>query len=276
MEPKPIYDNEAEETFLGACCRDIDEDKGRNLTEIIDQVWPAYLYSPRHQTIFQAIESVAKGKIPPDLSSLSGHLKKCDIPISKLIELSDDYINGTLPHSKQRLQEFYRRRQIQALAKKVEDLTVECSEIDNDLQAIQRNGILHDDSEGFKSVLVDANDLIGMEIPTKETILFPWVNEKSIILTSAWRGFGKTWFWLSICDCISRGEKFGPWATQNPVPMLYLDGEMPLCDIQDRLKRLNKGRGQRKARLTIYNDDRANSLGFPEPICLIRHGERNS
>jgi putative DNA primase/helicase len=125
-----------------------------------------------------------------------------------------------------------------------------------------------DDLETFNSIIVNADDLIKLDVPIRKIILAPWLYEGAIILVYAWRGFGKTWLMISIVDSISRGENFGPWVTQNPVPTLYLDGEMALCDIQERFRLLSRGKGPRKTQLIIYNDDRANSLGFPRANLL--------
>lgn len=117
-------------------------------------------------------------------------------------------------------------------------------------------------SNRIEDALLNADDLIKLEIPPKKKILNPWLTERSITLISAWRGTGKTWFGLSIFDAISRGESFvGPWNVEPPFPCLYVDGEMFEGDAQERLKKLLKG-NLRKAPLIIYSDSYANSLGI--------------
>jgi RecA-family ATPase len=102
-----------------------------------------------------------------------------------------------------------------------------------------------------------------LEIPQKRTILNPWLREESIILISGWRGTGKTWFALSLCDSITRWQGFGPWPLTNGVDCLYVDGEMTANDVQERLLALDRMNGTgRRSSFVIYSDAYANGLGI--------------
>lgn len=121
----------------------------------------------------------------------------------------------------------------------------------------------------FENAFLNADALLRIEIPPKKIILNPWLYERLIALVSGWRGLGKTWYGLSCFDAITRGESFGPWNTETPVPCLYVDGEMAISDIQERLRLLGHGKeDQRKAPLIIYSDAYANSLGIPRANLL--------
>jgi hypothetical protein len=52
--------------------------------------------------------------------------------------------------------------------------------------------------------------------------------------------FGKTWFAWKMVISISKGEDFGPWECGRPWKTLYVDGEMPLQSMQDRLLLLDQ------------------------------------
>jgi hypothetical protein len=106
-----------------------------------------------------------------------------------------------------------------------------------------------------------ADDFVSLDLPPRRGILSSWLVEQSILLVSGWRGTGKTWFLLALLDAITKGEKFGPWAEPNPVPSLYLDGEMAASEVQDRLKLLTSS-VPRKAPLYVYCDAYASSLGI--------------
>jgi len=114
----------------------------------------------------------------------------------------------------------------------------------------------------LEDAILQVEDFCILTLPPKKKILTPWISEQSIILISGWRGTGKTWFALSIVDAITKREPFGPWETVNSVPCLFLDGEMPAQDIQERMSILNNY-SDRESPLYIYSDAFANSLGLP-------------
>jgi len=105
----------------------------------------------------------------------------------------------------------------------------------------------------FEVLIFDSSTFKAISLPPKCQIVKPWLTEQSITLIAGERGSGKTWFALSLLDSITRGIPFGPWTTLTPVPCLYLDGELPPQDIQDRLKSINQSE-DRKCKLLIYNN----------------------
>jgi putative DNA primase/helicase len=110
-------------------------------------------------------------------------------------------------------------------------------------------------------------ELTTLEIPIKQQIVVPWLTEQSIVLLSGWRGTGKTWLAMGLCDAITRGVAFGPWEVGLSVPCLYLDGEMPAQDFHERVKLLNPDL-KRKQPLYLYSDAYANHLGLPRANLL--------
>ncbi|MBU2549280.1 MAG: AAA family ATPase [Proteobacteria bacterium] len=113
----------------------------------------------------------------------------------------------------------------------------------------------------LEDAILEADRFISVDMPRRRNLLAPWLKEQSISLINGWRGTGKTWFALSLLDAVSRGESFGPWRTEAPVPCLYLEGEMPAQDVADRLRSLNPD-PNRKAPLWVYSDAYANHLGL--------------
>ena len=96
----------------------------------------------------------------------------------------------------------------------------------------------------------------------------PWLTEQSINQISGWRGTGKTWFGLSLFNAVTSGESFGPWEIETMVPALYIDGELPAQDIQDRFRQFsNHGRTEP---LYLYSDAYAHTLGIPRANLLNR------
>lgn len=128
----------------------------------------------------------------------------------------------------------------------------------------------------LKQAVLDADQIRVMDFPEKRKILSPWLSEQTLVLTPGWRGVGKTWFALGICDAITHGVNFGPWSTITPVPCLYLDGEMAIQDIKERIEFLaNFATEKRKEPLLVYSDFYGNSLGIPKAN-LLNHKWRAS
>ena len=112
-------------------------------------------------------------------------------------------------------------------------------------------------------------DLPNMNISPKKKLITPWLTEKSISLISGWRGTGKTWFALSLLDAVSQGKPFGPWETGQPVPCLYLDGELPIEDIRERLNDLGADINNQNSPY-IYSNDYESSRGYPKASLYSR------
>ncbi len=87
------------------------------------------------------------------------------------------------------------------------------------------------------SIILDTH-FMGMRIPERPVIMSPWLKQGMLVLVSAARGVGKTWFGLSVAVAITRGLPIGSWETVTPVPCLYVDGEMAEDDLQKRLQML--------------------------------------
>jgi hypothetical protein len=111
-------------------------------------------------------------------------------------------------------------------------------------------------------MILTAEEFHALEAPAKMTFMNPWLTEQSIVEIIGWRGTGKTWFALSMLDAVTKGQPFGPWEVEQAVPCLFLDGEMPVQDVQERLNDLDKG-SNRKTPLYIYSDAYANQFGLP-------------
>jgi hypothetical protein len=110
----------------------------------------------------------------------------------------------------------------------------------------------------FEDAILEVRSFKALGLAPKQKILNPWITDPSIVLIYGWRGVGKTFFAMSTLDAITKGEVFGPWKTEYQVPCLFLDGEMPVQDIDNRLDD-----SDRKKPLYIYSDAYANSLGLP-------------
>ena len=116
--------------------------------------------------------------------------------------------------------------------------------------------------KSLEDIIMTAKEFHALSLPARTTYLDPWLREDSITLVSGWRGVGKTWFSWGVADAITRGQPFGPWKCEKPVPVLILDGEMPTTDLQERIKAFNLG-DDRPCPLYVYSDALANQNGLP-------------
>jgi len=86
----------------------------------------------------------------------------------------------------------------------------------------------------FKSVSLQ--ELTLMDIPPRKAIIDPLIMEGSSMEINGGTGIGKTWFTLEMLCSICTGEKFlGKYEIANPRPVYYIDGEMPLDSIRERM-----------------------------------------
>jgi hypothetical protein len=93
-------------------------------------------------------------------------------------------------------------------------------------------------SEKLLSAILNANKLAELSIVPRHKLLGDWFREGDLGFVFAPRGVGKTWFALSLAGAIATGKPLGPWKAETPLPVLYIDGEMPLELIQSRVKGL--------------------------------------
>jgi putative DNA primase/helicase len=88
---------------------------------------------------------------------------------------------------------------------------------------------------------VGINDFLNLDIPPREMLLDPILPERSLAMLYAPRGLGKSWLALSIGLAIATGASLLRWSAPRPRKVLYVDGEMPLVSLQERLKAISAG-----------------------------------
>lgn len=85
---------------------------------------------------------------------------------------------------------------------------------------------------------VSLADLLATNMPKRDYLLSPWLREQESCLVWAAAGVGKTMFTLSLALAIAGGGSLMGWSSSRPRRVLLIDGEMPLDDLQDRLRML--------------------------------------
>ena len=107
-------------------------------------------------------------------------------------------------------------------------------------------------------LIVDAmQDFTALTIPPRRHVLRPVLPEKGLGMLYAVRGVGKTYVALSMAYAIASAGKFLNWSAPAPRSILYVDGEMPANEMQDRMRRLVAAHdGAYPANLKILSIDR--------------------
>ena len=88
------------------------------------------------------------------------------------------------------------------------------------------------------SLLLSAKELMKTAVKELEYIVYPFITTQSLIMVFAKRGVGKTWFSLQLAISVALGKSFFVWEVSKPRRVLFIDGEMPLSSLQNRLKLL--------------------------------------
>jgi putative DNA primase/helicase len=93
----------------------------------------------------------------------------------------------------------------------------------------------------LKSIGFD--DFLAIDMPPREMLLDPILPEKSLATLYAPRGIGKTLLALSIGLAVASGCPLLRWRAPRQRRVLYVDGEMPLVSLQERLRAISSGLG---------------------------------
>jgi putative DNA primase/helicase len=83
--------------------------------------------------------------------------------------------------------------------------------------------------------VLSISELLSLELPPREYLLSPIVPMRGLAMLYAPRGIGKTYLALSISYAIAAGDTALRWQAPVPRKVLYVDGEMPLESLQQRL-----------------------------------------
>ncbi len=93
----------------------------------------------------------------------------------------------------------------------------------------------------LKSIGFD--EFLAINMPPREMLLGPILPERSLAMLYASRGIGKTLLALSIGLAVASGTPLLRWCAPRQRRVLYVDGEMPLVSLQERLRAISAGLG---------------------------------
>ena len=89
----------------------------------------------------------------------------------------------------------------------------------------------------LSQALVSYTDLLTMELPERPRYL-PWLPAAGNVMVFGPRGVGKTFFQLALTASLASGTDLWGWKVEQPVGVLYIDGEMHMKELRDRLTSL--------------------------------------
>jgi AAA domain len=87
---------------------------------------------------------------------------------------------------------------------------------------------------------LDIDTFLSKELPPRETILAPWLPRAGLAMLHAPRGAGKTQVAVGTAWAAASGGGFLRWRCENAWRVLFLDGEMPGADLQERFRRVTE------------------------------------
>ena len=118
--------------------------------------------------------------------------------------------------------------------------------------------------------VTDASELLALELPKLEILLPPWLCEKNLVMVHSKRGVGKTHFALACGYAIATGCSFLGWCPPRPRGVLYIDGEMSVQLMQQRVAQLVSAYGKTPQMLLIVTPDLQEQ---PMPDLATREGQ---
>ena len=96
----------------------------------------------------------------------------------------------------------------------------------------------HTAGDSQKVTAMALDDFLSLDIPPRETMLAPWLPRCGLAMIHAPRGLGKTLTAIGTVWAVASGGGFLRWKCERPGRVLFLDGEMPGADLQDRFQRV--------------------------------------
>lgn len=252
---------EAEQAVLGSLL--IDNAKWKGLVN--NGVTKDDFFTIEHQTVFEIITEFAKNNEPFDMVTVDAIFKnkginnetKGDIVFALANNTpTADNINTYINIVKEKS----RTRKLLILIKNIKELLESGKNIDEiiktkkkEFEALERNSCKF---LPIKDVCLSYQDLLIADISKRENILV-WLPCGGLIMLFSQRGLGKTFFALSFAYAVTSLDQFMIWKIEKNIGCLYIDGEMSLSEMRERLMRITKTTPKHPLQLlsheTFYN-----------------------
>lgn len=93
-------------------------------------------------------------------------------------------------------------------------------------------------AQRLSDLILTQPQLATYPIEARRLIVEPFITEGSLIMIYAATGVGKTWLSLELSRSIASGRSFLRWPVTEARKVLFVDGEMPLVTLKERLAAL--------------------------------------
>jgi hypothetical protein len=207
-----------------------------------------------HQKIFAAMGRViaAGGQATP--ANLQ-HLHLFELPALKPYG-GDRYLGllaqsavsvGNVAHQAEIIVDLAARRGLIALC---EEACVDAYSITLDRSAVRIAADLRTRLEEHRVATVragddhslDVLDFLKLELPPRELVIDPWLPTKGLAMITGKAGIGKTLIGLQLAWAIATAQPpIDGWTVPKPRRVLYVEGEMPAIDLQERISAVSRG-----------------------------------
>jgi hypothetical protein len=82
---------------------------------------------------------------------------------------------------------------------------------------------------------VSVTELLRLDVKAREMVLHPFLPTQGLAMLYSQRGVGKTFIALGVSVAVASGTTFLKWNAPTARPVLYVDGEMPLATVKERI-----------------------------------------
>ena len=111
---------------------------------------------------------------------------------------------------------------------------------DVDLEA-EKRAILQAPKQNTTALIrpLSMRELIDRKFPERHYLVRPWMKEGGLCMIDAMPGHGKTYLAMSVAYAVASGQPMIPiWPVEQTGRVLYVDGELPGEDLQQRVRLL--------------------------------------
>lgn len=177
---------------------------------------------------------------------------------TKLIITADNDAYGDKNTGKIKAEEAGKKFGYKVLLPKFKDISTAASDF-NDLYCLEGENEVKRQLRTIKYTKCNITELMTCEIPKREYLIAPIIKEGGSAMLFASRGVGKTFVSLGIGFALASGQDVfnGKWIASKPRKVFFIDGEMDISTIRERLESLMK-----YSKVSTYED---NNLQFLTP-----------